>query len=94
MEKFEYKDGSQKQNEWASKIAAAWMSEYDTEISNQRAREESDGMGEYIAILEDNRNKLVSGFEKITAKKLIDLYVAKRSPINAMIDQSRKQFAK
>lgn len=93
MEQFTYTDGSEKQNQWAAKIAAEWMSEYDTEIVNQRAREESDGMKKYIDILLLNRQKLVAGFEKITAKQLIDMYVAKRSPINAMIEQSRKQFA-
>ena len=93
MEKFTYTDGSEKQNQWAAKIAAAWMSEYDTEIANQKAREESDGMQRYIDILLANRQKLVAGFENITAKQLIDMHVAKRSPINAMIEQSRKQFA-
>ena len=92
MEQFNYTDGSEKQNQWAAKIASAWMQEYDREIENQKARQESDGMQEYIDILLANRQKLVAGFEKITAKQLIDMYVAKRSPINAMIEQLRKQF--
>jgi phage terminase Nu1 subunit (DNA packaging protein) len=93
MEKFTYTDGSEKQNQWAAKIAAAWMSEYDTEIENQKARQESDGMQRYINILLANRKKLVSGFENITAKQLIDMHVAKRNVASAMIDQSRNQFA-
>lgn len=92
MKKFEYKDGSQKQNEWASSIASEWMAEYDQEIANNKLRPESDGMGEYISILEDNRKKLLAGFEKITAKALIEMYVAKRNVASVMIDQSRKQY--
>lgn len=92
MEKFEYTDGSEKQNAWAGKIAAEWIGQFDREIENQKMRPESDGMTKYIEILEENRKKLVAGFQKITAKGLIDLYVAKRNPINAMIDQSTKEY--
>lgn len=92
MEKFEYTDGSEKQNAWAEKIASEWMEQFDSEIQNQKLRPESDGMSEYINILEQNRTKLVNGFKKITAKTLIDLYVAKRSPINQMIEQSRQAY--
>lgn len=92
MEKFEYKDGSDKQNAWAEKIASDMMAEFDKEIENQKLRPESDGMAKYIEILEANRNKLVAGFTKITAKQLIDIFTAKRSPINQMIEQSRKEY--
>ena len=92
MTKFKFTDGSEKQNAWAEKIAADMMAEFDKEIENQKLRPESDGMAKYIEILEANRNKLVAGFTKIAAKQLIDMFVAKRSPINAMIQQSQKEY--
>lgn len=94
MEKFEYTytDGSEKQNAWAGKIASEWMARFDNEIENQKLRPESDGMSEYIKILEKNRIKLIHGFKKITAKNLIDLKVAKRSPVDQMIEQSRREY--
>jgi len=92
MEVFKYTDGSEKQNAWASSIASEWIAQFDSEIDNQKLRPESDGMAEYIKILEQNRTKLVNGFQKITAKNLIDLKVAKRSPIVAMIEQSRNEY--
>lgn len=94
MENFKYTDGSEKQNAWAEKIAAEWMAIFDMEITNQKLRPESDGMEKYIEILESNRVKLVTGFKKITAKQLIDMFVAKRCPIDQMIEQSRRQYKK
>lgn len=94
METFEYTDGSEKQNAWASKIAQEAMAKYNLEIHNQELRPSSDGMSKYIEILKGNRKKLVAGFGKITARQLIDMFVAKRIPIDAMIEQSRKEYTR
>ena len=84
--------GSEKQNAWATKIANDWMAEYDWDLNNQKLRPESDGMADYIKILEENRIKLLNGFEKITAKVVIDMFVAKRNVAKAMLSQSLKEY--
>ncbi len=92
MENLKITGGSEKQNEWATKIANDWMAQYDKAIANQKIREESDGMAPYIAILENNRDKLVALLSKAKAKPLIDMFLAKHDVSAAMVTKSLKEF--
>ena len=81
--------GSEKQNIWASEIAAAWIKELSAEIELTAIRPD---LSAYLAILEQKRNGMIAGFAKVTAKQVIDLYTAKRNAAKAMIEQARKEY--
>ena len=89
MEQITVSGGSEKQNAWASEIATNWLSELDVEIANTTARPESDDVQWYADKLLAARKNLIDGFSKIGAKQVIDLFVAKRSPIRAIISKAR-----
>ena len=90
METVNIKGGSEKQNAWANKIAQEWLSEMDTEIKNVELRHDVETVQWYLDNLYVAKQKLLGGFEKIDAKALIDMYVAKRTPVKALIEQARK----
>lgn len=92
MSNIQITGGSEKQNNWATKIAQDWISKLDAEIENQKARPESDGMSKYVAILEKNREEMIANFAKVTAKQIIYLFTAKRDIAQAMIEKSRKEL--
>jgi hypothetical protein len=83
-------NGSEKQNAWAKQIADRWLAELDSEIETTASRPEGDGLATYLAALRSKRAELLAGFERATAKQLIDLQVAKRSPVIALIQAARK----
>lgn len=85
------KGGSEKQNAWANKIAEEWMTELIGEIKNTEMRHDLDTVRWYLDNLVTAKQKLAEGFLKIDAKALIDMYVAKRSPVQALIAQARKR---
>lgn len=89
MEQVTVSGGSEKQNSWASKIATDWLSELDTEIANTIARPESDNVQWYADKLIAARKSLIEGFSNIGAKQVIDLFVAKRSPVRIIISKAR-----
>ncbi len=89
MEQITVSGGSEKQNAWASKIATDWLSELDAEIANTTARPESDNVQWYADKLLAARKNLIDGFAKTSAKQVIDLFVAKRSPVRLIISQAR-----
>jgi hypothetical protein len=80
--------GSDKQNAWASKIAADWLAVLDTEISNTVLRQDA-SLAWYADNLQASRNSLLAGFAKITAKQVIDMHTAKRSPVPSLINKAR-----
>lgn len=82
--------GSDKQNAWASQIATDWISELDAEIAGTTARPASDNVQWYADRLLAARTTLIDGLAKITAKQVIDLFVAKRSPVRAIISNARQ----
>jgi len=91
METVNIKGGSEKQNAWANKIAQEWLSEMNSEIENVELRQDVETVKWFLDNLYVAKQKLLGGFEKIDAKALIDMYVAKRTPVKALIEQARKE---
>ena len=91
MSNIQITGGSEKQNAWASKIAQEWLEKMDYEISNVAERQDLETVQWYYDNLLIARQKLIDGLEKIGAKQLIDMYVAKRTPVEALIEQARKK---
>lgn len=81
--------GSEKQNEWATKIAQSWSEQLQNEIANNEARKHSEGaawgLEWYLDALKTAKVKLHDGFTKATPKQLIDMEVAKRNPVPTII---------
>lgn len=90
METINIKGGSEKQNDWANKIAKEWLEKMDYEIRNTELRHDLETVRWYLDNLYIAKQKLVTGLCKISAKELIDMHVAKKSPVNALIEQARK----
>jgi hypothetical protein len=83
--------GTEKQNAWATKIAQEWVSHLDNEISNAAARPISDNVQWYADNLIAAKGHFIEGLGKAAAKQVIDLYVAKRNPVTALINQARSR---
>ena len=90
METVNIKGGSEKQNAWANKIAQEWLSEMNSEIKNVELRHDVETVQWYLDNLYVAKQKLLGGFEKIDAKTLIDMHVAKRSPVPLLVAQALK----
>jgi phage terminase Nu1 subunit (DNA packaging protein) len=82
--------GSEKQNAWGQRIAEQWIADLDAEIATTAGRAEADGLVSYLAALRAKRVELLTGFGRATAKQLIDLHVAKRNPVTALIKAARE----
>ena len=90
METVNIKGGSEKQNAWANKIAQEWLSEMNSEIENVELRQDVETVKWFLDNLYVAKQKLLGGFEKIDAKTLIDMHVAKRSPVPLLVAQALK----
>lgn len=85
--------GSEKQNAWATQIAADWIAEINREIENNSARPESDNVSWYTEKLEASKSVFIAGLKKITSKQVIDLHTASRNPVSALIAKARVRNA-
>ena len=83
--------GSEKQNTWATSIAAKWVGQLDSEIKNAAARPKSDGVGWYVDKLRNAREVLVKGLAQMKARQVIDFEQSPHhGPVKTIIAKARQ----
>ena len=92
MTTFNITGGSEKQNKWASDIANKWISEIDEEIARIANHTYADTLTVYADLLQVAKANFLAGMEKITAKQIIEVEVAKRNIAKSLIAQALKKF--
>jgi len=84
--------GSEKQNAWATQIAAKWVGQLDSEIKNAAARPKSDGVGWYVDKLRGAREVLVRGLAQMKARQVIDFEQSPHhGPVKTIIAKARQR---
>lgn len=83
-------NGTDKQNDWAQKIADTWMSKIDTEIEANNFREPGSKYYHIKAILRGCKDKAVAKLASTTSKQIIDMYTRQQMLDTYVINTARK----